>query len=130
MFIRSELYERMGHTVIEEVPELKHLWKVPISFMASDKAKKKGGLAVYGECIKVQDLYKDFCPYEFLIVVYEPNTEHFSKEQYMILLEHELLHVGVEFDDDFNEITKTFINEHDYTDFRQIASKYGVDWDK
>ena len=130
MYERSEKYEQLGKEVINDVPELLYLANIPICFMASDKRKRKSKFLVYGECIKVNELSKDFCPYEFLIVVYEPNTERFNEQQFKILLEHELLHVGVEYDDFSGEIIKTYINDHDYTDFKQIANKYGVDWDK
>lgn len=39
---------------------------------------------------------------------------------------HELLHIGVREDDPL----KTFVRDHDLTDFRCIVDEYGRDWSK
>ena len=124
----SEEYSAIGQHVIETVEELKYLQNADcrIGFMASDKRKTSNGNAVYGECIKTQDLYKEFCPYDFLIVFYEPNIEGMTDDQLKILAEHELLHVGYEEGTDGEP--RYFIRPHDYADFRQITDKYGSDW--
>lgn len=124
----SEEYRNIGFAVISDTPELAYLTEADcrIEFMASDKGKTSNGKPVLGECIKVQDLYKEFCPYDFLIVFYEPNIEGKTGEQLRILTEHELLHVGIE--EDRNGDPRYFIRPHDYADFKQIADKYGSDW--
>lgn len=127
MFVRSEEVEALALEVLESVPELEEIKDVPIAFMESDKQKRKGGNVVYGECIKVNELYKDFAPFEFIIVVYSRNAEGFTDEQMKILLEHELLHVGVEYNDN-GDISRAYVKEHDFSDFKQITRKYGVDW--
>ena len=123
----SEYYQKIGQQVMEEVPELKHLLTddVRICFMASNQKKMAKGREVCGECIKVQDLYKAFCPYDFLIVFYDPNTTDFDDKRLKILAEHELLHVGVEEKD--GEMRYSIV-PHDYDDFRQITKKYGTEW--
>lgn len=123
----SEYYARRGRAVMEKVPELQHLLTddVRITFRASSKAKKSNGNKTLGECIKVKDLYSEYCPYDFMIVIYEPNCEGFTEEQYDILLEHELLHVGVTQKGD--NVTY-YIIPHNYEDFKQIIDKYGTDW--
>ncbi|MBL6468651.1 MAG: hypothetical protein JNG50_04040 [Mogibacterium sp.] len=39
---------------------------------------------------------------------------------------HELFHIGVREDDPL----KTFVRDHDLTDFRCIVDEYGRDWSK
>lgn len=124
----SEEYREIGIAVMNDTAELAYLTECDcrVEFMASDKRKTNNGKAVLGECIKVQDLYKDFCPYDFLIVFYEPNIEGMTNDQLKILAEHELLHVGYE--EGENGEPKYFIRPHDYADFKQITDKYGSDW--
>lgn len=78
-----------------------------------------------GECIRVKDLYKCFIPFDFLIVIYEPNTAGLSDEQLRILLYHELLHVGVE-EKDGEPVY--IIAPHDVEDFGRIIRRYGMNW--
>lgn len=124
----SEEYREIGIDVMNNTAQLAYLTEADcrIEFMASDKKKTSNGKAVLGECIKVQDLYKDFCPYDFLIVFYEPNIEGMTDSQLKVLAEHELLHVGYEEGTDGEP--RYFIRPHDYADFRQITDKYGSDW--
>ncbi len=129
MVKRSEEYQKIGQEVMAEIPELRWLQNadVRICFMASDQKKTSKGKEVLGECIKVQDLYKEFCPFDFLIVFYDQNIGDLDDKRLKILAEHELLHVGV---DDSNGEVKYSIIPHDYDDFRQITNKYGTDWAK
>ena len=123
----SEDYRRIGYDVMENTEELLSLKSADcrIEFLASEHKKTSNGKPVLGECIKVQDLYKPFCPYDFLIVFYEPNIEGLSEDQLYILAEHELLHVGYE---DNDGEPRYFVKPHDYADFKQITEKYGADW--
>lgn len=129
-YTKNEEYRRIGFEVIENTKELKHLMNedVRIEFMASDHKKTSSGKSVLGECFKVQELYKQFCPYDFLIVFYDRNIEGMTEEQLHMLAEHELLHVGVEEKSDGS--MRYFIRPHDYDDFKQITDKYGTDWAK
>lgn len=124
----AEEYSQVGERVMKTVPNLRHLLTddVRICFMKSDKKKTSNKKVVQAECVKTQEMYSAFCPYDFFVIVYEPNIEGFSDRQLEILIEHELLHVGVEKDVDGN--TKYSVRPHDYDDFRQITEKYGVDW--
>lgn len=126
-FESSEEYTQLGWEVVANTESLQHLRDddVRIGFMRSEKKKKSGGKVVNGECFKVQELYKEFCPYDFLIVLYEPNIEHMNEDQIKILLEHELMHVGV---DGSGDDVRYSIVPHDYDDFKDITRKYGVDW--
>lgn len=127
-YVRSEEYQAIGEKVIETVEQLKYLKTADcrIAFMRSDAKKAGGGKKTLGECIKVNDLYRDFCPYDFLIVFYDQNIASMSQKQLEVLAEHELLHVGVE--EKENGEMRYFVHPHDYADFRQITDKYGADW--
>ena len=51
--------------------------------------------------------------------------ERFTDEQLEILLLHELLHIGIQWDG--NEETYSII-PHDVEDFRAIIERYGIGW--
>lgn len=93
--------------------------------LSSEEEKTKNKQVVYGECKLVPKLYKLFCPYDFLIIIYDVNAASFSPEQMRILIEHELRHMG--YDLEGNE-PKPYIVPHDYEEFKQIMDKYGIDW--
>ena len=76
----------------------------------------------------MDEIWKVFCPYDFLIIVYEKNCAHMDDQQLEILLEHELLHVGYSEDKDGNPVYS--INPHDYGEFEQIERKYGNHWSR
>lgn len=107
--------------------KLPHLSDIPICFMTSDEEKKQNRKIVHGQCYKVNQRYKYFCPYEFMIVIYEQNVCSFSDRQLEILIEHELRHCGI--DDSGNE-TKYYVVPHDVEDFNEIINQYGLYWDK
>ena len=93
--------------------------------LSSEEEKTKNKQVVYGECKLVPKLYKLFCPYDFLIIIYDVNAASFSPEQMRILIEHELRHMG--YDLEGNEPTP-YIVPHDYEEFKQIMDKYGINW--
>lgn len=126
----SEEYRKIGIEVIESVAELRHLKDedVRIEFMSCDHKKTSNGKDTLGECIKVQDLYKEFCPYDFLIVFYDRNIEGMTESQLKVLMEHELLHIGVK-EKESGDVQYS-VRPHDYDDFKQITDKYGTDWAK
>ena len=51
-----------------------------------------------------------------------------TEEQIRILIFHELLHIGIEVDDDGEEHYSCV--PHDLEDFKQIIDRFGTDWDK
>ena len=123
----SEEYEQMADEVIEEHEDLHWIRKANarIGYVSSMIEKQSNGRYVYGECMKVKEIYQLYAPYDFLIVLYEPNISHLDREQLQILLYHELLHVGISFDG-----TEFKIRPHDVEDFRTVLERYGLDWAK
>lgn len=123
----STTYREMAEEVIKEYEELQWLItsSVRIDYVSSTKDKKTKGKLVLGECKLVKDVYKLYIPYDFLIIIYEPNIEGLTQEQIKILLYHELLHIDVtdtEGDPQYN------VAPHDIEDFRAVIDKYGLDW--
>lgn len=123
----SEEYEQMADEVIEEHEDLYWIRKANarIGYVSSMIEKQSNGRYVYGECMKVKEIYQLYAPYDFLIVLYEPNISHLDREQLKILLYHELLHVGISFDG-----AEFKIRPHDVEDFRTVLEQYGLDWAK
>lgn len=97
-----------------------------IIYLGSDYAKTSKGKTVFGECEKVADKNKWAIPCDFTITVYEPNCVGMTRDQLKILLFHELLHVGIKYDNDGTE--KYYIRPHDYEDFKIVIDRYGTDW--
>ena len=96
-----------------------------IIYLSSEAERKNKGKIVCGECEKVPTKFKWSVPADFTITVFEPNIKDFTDEQIKILLFHELLHVGIEFDGDEE---KYFIRPHDLEDFKLIIDRFGTEW--
>lgn len=119
----SEFYTEMAKELIDTEEELAYLRQAPITIIyleSSHKKKSKGGL-VYGQCEKVQEKNKWGIPADFTITIFQPNTEGMTKKQLKILLFHELLHIGQDYES---------INSHDINDFKYIVARFGADWAK
>lgn len=81
----------------------------------TEKTPKK-----YADTRRVAYPYGFLTEYKFIITFYENNIKAMNDAQRHMLVYHELLHI----DADFNKIRK-----HDVEDFRELVSKYGVNWD-
>lgn len=121
----NEEYTEIGLRLISE--KFPHLADVPVCFMSSDEEKKTAHKVTYGKCFKVDDKYKEFCPYTFMIVIYDMNICHFTQKKLEILIEHELNHCGI--NDTGNE-TKYYAVPHDREEFDSIIEQYGLYWDE
>lgn len=124
----SERYAKLALALIENDPMLAHIAesKATICYLSSDYAKRSKGRAVKGECEKVADKNKWAIPCDFTITIYEPNCEGMSDELVSRVLFHELLHVGIDVDEDGCE--KYSIRPHDLEDFREVLARWGIDW--
>lgn len=123
--IKAPELRALANKVIKQHKEL-FSWireqRVSIGFCYSDQEKMKGGRLTYAECVKVPALYKTWLRYDFIIVFYEPNTMMMDENQLEILMQHELMHIGI------NGDGKLMIMPHDIEDFRLIIDDYGLDW--
>lgn len=98
---------------------------VRIAYLSSQQDKKRNHRVIFGECHKVDPQYSWCCPYDFFIVVYEPNVVDFTERQLETLIRHELHHVGVEYTD---LGLKYYVVPHDVEEFWEIIDEYGLDW--
>jgi hypothetical protein len=91
------------------------------------------GREVLGKCKKASDLDREFVAFDFVIVLNKwfwtsPNT---SEIQRRALLDHELMHAAVAYDDagepkrDVKGRTVFRIRKHDLEEFSAIAERYG-----
>ena len=94
--------------------------------LSCEEQKTKNRKFVLGECKLVQNIYKLFCPYDFLIIIYDVNAASLSPDQMKILIEHELRHMGY----DFTKGEPTpYIVPHDVEEFDKIIEKWGLHWE-
>lgn len=97
---------------------------ISVGFISSMKKKRHGKTKlVLGECKKVDELHRLFCPYDFLIIIYEINCEGLSDEQMKILIWHELEHIGIDEKDG-----KPYVKPHDVEEFDDIINAVGLHW--
>lgn len=124
---QSKKLADLAAEVIENTPELQAIADVPIAYMWCDSDKHTNGKTVYADTEKISDKHMELSGYAFCITFYKPNCQYLDAERMAILMEHELLHVGVNFKDD-GSIRQRFIRPHDIEDFEQILRKYGMHW--
>lgn len=121
----ADEYAEMSEEIIREKRPDILACGISVGFIASTIKKRVGKTKiVLGECRKVQELHSLFCPYDFLIIIYEPNCEGLTEDQIKILLWHELNHIGI--DDEGN----TFLNPHDVEEFDDIIKAHGIHWEE
>lgn len=120
-------FEAMAAELIQSKEPLRNIRQsnVKIAFLESEHELKKAGKLVLGQCEKIAEKYKWAIPYDFTVTLFAPNIERLTDGQIRIVLYHELLHVGVEFDG--NEEIYSIV-PHDIEDFREIIGTYGLDW--
>jgi hypothetical protein len=119
----SDMYSEWAEQIIKDkIPDILDAG-ISVGFISSAKQKKHGRIKlVLGECKKVDELHKLFCPYDFLIIIYDRNCEGLTDEQMQILIWHELEHIGIDDNGEF------FVKPHDVEEFDNIISEHGLHW--
>ena len=122
---RDNLYGELASLVIKEKrPDILNAG-IAVGFVGSNKKKKVSkDHIVFGECKQISELHRLFCPYDFLIVIYEENTAGFTDEQMKILIWHELNHIGID------EKGKAYKKAHDVEEFDDIIREFGLYWNR
>ena len=120
-------YGNIARRLIRTLPELEDIREsdVRIAYLSSQEEKIKNHKIIFGECHKVSKSYDWCCPYDFYIVLYEPNIEEFTSEQLETLIRHELHHVGIEYSD---AGLSYYVVPHDVEEFWDIIHDKGLDW--
>ena len=120
----SRSLKRLGTKIINTFPEFSFIkeWNVKIGYVVSQE-KKHGKKIVYADCRKVQEVFKAYLPFDYIITFYECNTGMLNENQLKVLMLHELKHIGM------GDRGLTIV-PHDIEDFSGILSKYGIDWNE
>lgn len=126
----NEHYAEIGMDLIQTEDALIDIAnsQATIIYLSSEHKKVASGKKVLGQCEKVADKYKWGIPCDFTITVFEPNVEGMTEEQLRMLIFHELLHVGIEYNADGTETYS--VKPHDLEDFKLIIDRFGTDWSK
>ena len=124
----NERYAEIARDLIETEDALVDISnsQATIMYLSSEHRKMGDGKVIFAQCEKVADKYKWGIQCDFTITVFEPNVEGFTEDQLRILLFHELLHVGIRFNEDGTETYS--IQPHDLEDFKLIIDRYGTEW--
>lgn len=94
----------------------------------------RDGHCILGKCVKSSDLNREMAPFDFVILLFKPwwYDEKTTKEQRAALVDHELCHAAVQFDDRTGEPVydergrKTYrIRKHDIEEFSQVVDRHG-----
>lgn len=124
---KNRTYRTIAERMIRTEPIFENLrdYPIKIGYISCSKAKTKQNKIIHAECIKVKPEYRWMIPYDFMIVVYEPNVAHMNDEQIRILLQHELQHIGIDFE---GTEPRLYIVPHDIEDFENILRDHGLNW--
>ncbi len=124
---RSEYFRRMAEDLIKREPELAYIKDsmVIIAYLESNKKKIENGKVVLGQCEKVMSKNQWAMQFDFTITIFAPNVEGLTEEQLKMVMFHELLHIGIEQED---ESDRYYIVPHDLEDFKLIIDKFGTDY--
>jgi hypothetical protein len=120
----SRALKRLGSQVIKRFPEFDFIreYNIKIAYVVSQE-RKKGEKVTYADCRKVQEVFKAYLPYDFIITFYERNTGVLSENQQKILMLHELRHITI-------GEKGLKIRPHDIEDFKDILEPFGLDWNE
>lgn len=124
-FSRDDEYGEIGAAIIQEKRPDILAARVSVGFVGSNKKKviSKDHI-VFGECKKVEEIYQLYCPFDFLIVIYEENCAGFTDNQMRNLIWHELNHIGID------EKGKAYKKAHDVEEFDDIIRECGLHWNR
>lgn len=115
--------EAIANKIIAKFPEFDFIkvMDLKIGFVRSYETKNKDGKAVLGTCEKVNEKYKAYLPYDYIITIYYNNAYYLNDNQYKLLIYHELKHITI-------GNRGLAIRPHDVEDFRDILRDFGLSW--
>lgn len=120
----SKKLKVLGNKLIRNLPELAFIreWNIKIGYVESNE-RKGGEKIIFADCRKVQEVFRAYLPFDFIITFYNRNTGMLSDNQLQVLMFHELRHIALG-DRGFK------VRPHDVEDFAEILEKYGLDWNQ
>jgi DNA-binding Lrp family transcriptional regulator len=118
----SKDLRRLAEKIIKHFPEFNFIreFNIRIGYVVSQE-RKQGEKITYADCRKVQEVYRAYLPYDFIITFYERNTGFLNENQLKVLIRHELKHVGI-------GVKGLKVKPHDIEDFRDIITEFGLEW--
>lgn len=123
----NEEYNEIAQELLE-LPEFEEISPfVRFVVLASDNKKTSRHRIVFGQCILVSEVYQWCCPYDFMIVIYDQNIEHFNNVQLRTLIRHEMHHMGY---DTMGIVPKPYLVPHDVEEFEIIIKECGLHWEE
>jgi predicted metallopeptidase len=115
--------EAIALKIIDKFPEFDFIkdMDIKIGFVQSYEIKMKDGKATLGSCQKVNEKFKAFLPFDYLITIYKSNVYTLNSNQYKILIYHELKHITI-------GMRGLSIRPHNVEDFKDILKDFGLNW--
>jgi hypothetical protein len=126
------IYKLMKELIASHHSELKDA-RIALAWCTSWKPDRDGRVTL-GKCTKATDLHRELAPFDFIILLKKSFWEDESTQQVqrVALLDHELCHAAVSFDDRTGEpvydergrkVYRT--RKHDIEEFEEIGERYG-----
>lgn len=128
-----------GHEAYKLLDEVRDKWhedlygaKIALAYRKRLK-RDRDGILMLGKCIKVSDLQKEFCPFDFIILLNREVWQDtaFDKKKRLALLDHEMCHAELSLDKQLDRRTdekgRTVyrVRKHDIEEFRSVVEHHG-----
>jgi DNA-binding Lrp family transcriptional regulator len=112
----------LAEKIIKKFGEFSFIKEYDIKIGYVNSYESKGGeKIVYADCRKLQEVYKAYLPFDYIITFYDRNTGSLNENQKKILMLHELKHIGI-------GPSGLKIIQHDIEDFSDILTEFGLNW--
>lgn len=118
-FEESDELERLATALIEAYHP--HLEDARIRYLFRSKPQKIGGAFAAATATKVPSVYAFLAKVDFIIQVHEGDWDEYDEEQRVALMDHELMHCGV-------DENGWCLIPHDLEEFNEIVERRG-EWD-
>jgi hypothetical protein len=129
-FVRGDDF-MIAPEIEQRADMLRERHNLPVGITLAYRWKRKGGKssdkAVVGKCVKLSGPAKHFGQVDFLIWLAADHCRElkYTQDQYTALVYHELLHAGVNIDEETFEETPA-LKQHDVTAFVAEVRDYGL----
>lgn len=120
----SKQLRLLANKIINRFPEFSIIkeWNIKIGYVVSQE-RKSGEKITYADCRRVQEVFRAYLPFDFIITFYELNTGMLNENQQKVLMLHELRHITM-------GEKGLKLRPHDIEDFKDILESYGLDWNE
>jgi hypothetical protein len=119
-FVEATDLAGLAESLIEQYPDsLGHLADLTVAYLWKKSGGKRGGHGVYGKTAKRSGLVAAFTSADYIVWLAADHiaAAGYDQRQITALLHHELLHTGIEEDEDGN--VKTILKGHDFEAFAE-----------